>query len=267
MSSQQIRGDAQAQALAAYLYSNHHSNMIGLYYLPLGYASHDLGWDVTRAMSVLVEQGFCEYDYNNSVVFVCDMARQQTGDFLKTQDKRHAAVIKILKEHEDTPLVESFIVKYGNSYNIEAPSKPGNSDQGSESYFTHSPAHARVIDIDIERVDRLADDKAYTLDELEASLPRRWASTATLPSGRQQEWRTLDGILGAEIKQAVHTTLEGASRPCLAYFVVVAQGIIRKRGREAPAKPRGYAVNDPTVGYMPPSDFSNVTPGYITSWD
>jgi hypothetical protein len=59
--------------LALYLVSSPHSNMIGCYYLPLGYVCEDLGWDIDRLRSSLqnlIINVFIKYDEIAKVVYL-----------------------------------------------------------------------------------------------------------------------------------------------------------------------------------------------------
>ena len=53
--ARRIKGNADAQALAFYLLTNPHGNMIGLYWLPLEYAVLDLGWPLARVSHAIEE--------------------------------------------------------------------------------------------------------------------------------------------------------------------------------------------------------------------
>lgn len=59
-----LRGNPEAQVLALYLMSNHHTNMIGVYHCTLGYMAEDMGLTLKKAQDALrdlVAAGFCEY--------------------------------------------------------------------------------------------------------------------------------------------------------------------------------------------------------------
>jgi hypothetical protein len=71
--------DAEVR-LGLYLLSCEHRNLEGLYRLPLGYVVTDLDWPlekVSRMVAKLVERGFCDYDQDAEVVFVCKSLKHQ----------------------------------------------------------------------------------------------------------------------------------------------------------------------------------------------
>lgn len=76
-----LHGDPAAQVLAAYLINNRHSNLIGLYYLPLIYVAHETGLSdavVLAALAKLEVLEFCRYDRTTEYVWVRTAARRQT---------------------------------------------------------------------------------------------------------------------------------------------------------------------------------------------
>jgi hypothetical protein len=125
-----------AQVIAAYLITGPHSNMIGLYYLPLAYITADTGIPIegaSKALQSLSEVGFCEYDDAAEVVWVYEMARHQVGETLKVTDKQSAGVNNTYRAVPDNAYLGSFFDKYAEQFHlkqkreqaspIEAPSK------------------------------------------------------------------------------------------------------------------------------------------------
>jgi hypothetical protein len=69
--------------------------MIGLYYMPLAFLSHETGLTIEGAKKGLnsaIKAGFCKYDEHSEMVWVIEMATHQIGDALKPGDKRCAGV-------------------------------------------------------------------------------------------------------------------------------------------------------------------------------
>jgi len=111
-----------ALLLATYLQTNRHSNMIGVYYLPIAYMSYDTGIPLEHLESLLDDLGelnFCHYDKNHSFVWVVELGFIQTGGALKGLDKR---VIQLQKQFEALPMVSFlpyFYEKYGELYHLK----------------------------------------------------------------------------------------------------------------------------------------------------
>lgn len=163
----------EAQIIALYLMTAPGSNMIGLYYLPLPVLVHETGCPIEGASKGLIDLqnlGFCEYDQEEEVVWVCEMARWQIGDEIKEGDKRHGRVVKEVASYSSSPFYDAFMSRYaapfrlptlvpskGHRRGIEGASKPHRSppraeqdqdidkdqDQEQEQEHTTAPASAR----------------------------------------------------------------------------------------------------------------------------
>lgn len=116
------------QAVAMYMMTSPHSNMIGLYYLPFAYISADAwGTEETlpRVVQGLVDLGFCRYDYETGWVWVVKMAKHQLGETLRSGDRRRAAVVKAADRAAGSRYHTDFLELYADAYGIPyAPSKP-----------------------------------------------------------------------------------------------------------------------------------------------
>lgn len=126
-----------AQIVALYVQTSPHANMLGLYYLPIDYLSHETGIPLegaSKALRRLDEVGFCRYDHQNEVIWVCEMASDQMGPSLDPKDKR---VKGVANEYEALPkckFLEGFFSRYHEAFHLsnrradssplEAPSKP-----------------------------------------------------------------------------------------------------------------------------------------------
>ncbi len=123
-----LRGDPDAQALAAYLMTGPHTTMIGIFYLPMSYIQHDLGMapsDASESMRVLGEDGFAEYDGADELVWVPNIARDQVGKVLKPNDKRRPALMRQLVAHEGHRFYAAFVAKYMDDYLLDVKPLPG----------------------------------------------------------------------------------------------------------------------------------------------
>ena len=136
-----LRGNHLAQAIASYLFTAPTANMIGLYYLPVQTIAHDVGCPLEGALEVLrdlVARGFCEYDEDAEMVFVKTMAPRQLGldtdKVMSPRDKRHPAVLKMLKDCSEPLLLQAFWRQHREQLALpdpwwEAPSKPHRSQE------------------------------------------------------------------------------------------------------------------------------------------
>lgn len=130
-----LRGNVEAQVVALYLMTGPHTNMIGLYRLPIAYIVNDTGIPfegTSKALAMLHQDGFATYDETAEYVFVRAGARTQIGDTLKPGDKRLANVMTLLEEANDASavnLIAEFYGEYEEAFGLtprafEAPSKP-----------------------------------------------------------------------------------------------------------------------------------------------
>ncbi len=116
-----IRCHPEAQIVAYYLLTSPHSNMLGMYCLPLAYISGDTGLPfegVTKGVTKLVEVGFCDYDKNVDLVLVFKMALFQTGDVLGEKDNNRTMVAKLYAELPESRLLSTFYGIYGSAYGL-----------------------------------------------------------------------------------------------------------------------------------------------------
>ena len=137
-----LRGCVEAQVVAAYLLSNPHANMIGLYYLPKMFICHETGLPIegaSKGLARCIEAGFCGYDEDAEVVWVPEMAKFQIGDALKAGDNQCKAIQKAVDNIAETRIRIEFAAKYAEAFHLsvpvdnpkplrrplKAPSKPG----------------------------------------------------------------------------------------------------------------------------------------------
>jgi len=116
-----LRGHPEAQIVAFYLLTTPHANMIGLYYLPKMFISHETGLPFEGACKGLqrcIEAGFCRYDDENEMVWVIEMAIHQIGE-LKATDNR---CIGIQNEYDKLPeslYFQDFYAKYSSIFHMK----------------------------------------------------------------------------------------------------------------------------------------------------
>jgi hypothetical protein len=115
----QKRGGKDAQILGAYLFSNEHANMIGLYRLPTVTIRAELGLtpaSIVKAFQALSEEQFAFYDEATGYVWVREMARfrlQISDEIFKTSDKRRIGAERLYESIPENPYLGPFFDKYG----------------------------------------------------------------------------------------------------------------------------------------------------------
>lgn len=116
----------EAKVIAPYLITCSHANMIGFYYLPLLFISHETGIPldgVLKGLKDLIEIKFCSYDFSAECIWVHDMAETELGLSLKENDKRVIHVKNVYKKLPSIPLLRVFYERYATSFYLESFSK------------------------------------------------------------------------------------------------------------------------------------------------
>src|SRR5262245_51991315 len=96
----------RAQLVALYLITNPHANMIGIYYLPIVFISHEIGIPLEgaqKALQSLCDIAFCSYDEQTEYVWVHEMAFYQVGEQLKPADNRVKSINEVYQALPDLP--------------------------------------------------------------------------------------------------------------------------------------------------------------------
>lgn len=112
---------AEAQLVAFYLMTSPHANMLGLYYLPVLYLSHETGLGLEGASKGLrsaIEAGFCSYDVATEMIWVHEMAAYQVGRALKPGDNRCAGVRNEYASLPENPFLSSFYERYKADFHL-----------------------------------------------------------------------------------------------------------------------------------------------------
>ncbi|WP_424624459.1 hypothetical protein [Achromobacter marplatensis] len=115
------KAGAEAQVVALYLMTCSHSNMIGLYYLPVMYIAHETGLGMEGALKGLQrasEAGFCQYDEDSEMVWVIEMAKFQIDAELSAADKRCKGVQNEYDAQPENPYLARFFERYGAAYHM-----------------------------------------------------------------------------------------------------------------------------------------------------
>lgn len=121
-----LRGDAEAQLVALYLMTSPHSNMIGIFTLPIMYLAHETGLSfegASKALERVCESGFCTFEADSDLVWVHEMARYQIGDHLDAKDKRCKGVHNELAKVCSPQLRKAFYAKYKDDFHLPIDAK------------------------------------------------------------------------------------------------------------------------------------------------
>ena len=157
----EIRAMGQAaQLVGVYLLTCPHSNLIGLYYLPLALLAHETNCGLEEAhqiMKALADLDWAYYDCGSETVWVRNMAFYQVAEEVKRTDKRWPAVVRELVSNSKSPFFSRFVDVYRVPFNLaealEAPSEPlGSPSQAPSKGLKRAArkqrqAHPEVADI------------------------------------------------------------------------------------------------------------------------
>ena len=132
-----LRGQPELQVVAMYLMTSPHSNMIGIYQLPILYLAHETGMTTEgayKALQSLCEAGFCTYEADSELIWVHEMAKWQVGENLAPKDNQCKGVQRELAKVPSALIRRGFAEKYASDFHLvledkkqpkqEAPSKP-----------------------------------------------------------------------------------------------------------------------------------------------
>ncbi len=122
---ERFKGEAEALAIAAYLMTSPHSNMIGLYYLPIAYVVYDTGMaqETIRAAFQILEKAEFAY-YDQGIVFIPCMAEHQCGETLHPRDNIIQAIVRELEKVTHEAFRLKFIERYRDAFHLETAVSP-----------------------------------------------------------------------------------------------------------------------------------------------
>lgn len=109
-----------AQLLALYLLTNPHTNMFGLYYLPIPLMTHETGLSVRKIISILGQLqaiGWCRYEPTTEFIWVIEMAGYQIGD-MNPDDNRMKGLRRAWQALTPNPFLGLFHEKYGMRWGL-----------------------------------------------------------------------------------------------------------------------------------------------------
>lgn len=151
---------APCQLVALYLLTSPHSNMIGMYWLPIAYIANEVGLTLQgaeKALQSLIEVDFCAYDQHTEVVWVKEMAKFQIAERLSAKDKQAKGVQNAYDDVPANPFLADFFQAHADAFCMtharvyEGPSKLlGSKAQEKAKAQAHAQApHADEIAIAI----------------------------------------------------------------------------------------------------------------------
>jgi uncharacterized phage protein (TIGR02220 family) len=153
----------ETQLIALYLLTCPHANMIGVYYLPVTFISHETGIPsegALKALHSLSEVSFCTYNKATEYVWVHEMAYYQAGGQLKQNDNRVKGINDVFENLPNLPFLQHFFEKYNTLFWLENPPKNISSLEGpSETLLSKEKDKEKKISMSGNPdVDSLFDD-------------------------------------------------------------------------------------------------------------
>lgn len=146
----ELRHHHDAQAVALYLMTSPHANIIGVFRCPIGYIAAETGRPIegaSKGLLKLVDMGFCTVDPETETVWVHEMARFQIGETLNGKDKRVKHVARFFADIENLRIKWAFFEKYGSAYQLIVPTEPRpltSPIEGASKPLPSSPIEATV---------------------------------------------------------------------------------------------------------------------------
>lgn len=110
-----------ALLVALYLLTSPNSNMLGLYYQPVGAIAAETGLTLEGVMQGLrgaIEAGFCHYDARTSMVWVVEMAHFQMDMAFAPTDNRVKGVQKDYDALVDNPFLAPWFDHYAADFHL-----------------------------------------------------------------------------------------------------------------------------------------------------
>jgi len=104
-----------AHFMAINLITNAHTDILGIYHLPIPYLAHDIAIsaeEATAALNKLCVFGFCRYDEKSKYIWVINMAKYQIEEALKPQDNRVKHIQTLYDLLPELPFLTDFYKMY-----------------------------------------------------------------------------------------------------------------------------------------------------------
>lgn len=222
-----LRGNPEAQIVGFYLISNPHSNMIGMYYLPVMFIAHETGLTVegaSKGLARCIEAEFCGYDQTAEVVWVYEMARFQIDAYLNPGDKRCAGVQNTYNDLPQNRFLPEFFDKYEDPFHLkekrlssektEAPSKPLRSQEQEQELEQKQEQELLPAG---KPTGQQKSTQSET--ELQGACRKTWAAYSTAYAARYGPEPVRNAKVNALVKQVVQRLGADESPHVAAFFV------------------------------------------------
>ena len=170
----------EARLVALYMLTNVHTNMIGVYYLPIAYIAHDTGVEIEKTEEIiqqLCDIGFCDYDYDFEYIWICNMAYYQIGE-LKEKDNRVVNVNQIYQSLPRLKFLGDFYYKYYETFHLYPPRKNSTSlqnkiDKPVNNTLLQTPSESENSQTQTIAQDRSATDISSTHEEQQQNYAQK----------------------------------------------------------------------------------------------
>lgn len=207
--------------LATYLLTCDHSNMIGLYRLPLLYATEETGLkrrEILSALDRLRLLDFALYDLSSEFIWVREMARIQlgllVGETLKDGDKRAKGVAALYKHLPVNPFLGPFHDRYAAILRL-----PLRRDQEAEKKALGSPFYGASEPLARGPIPDPDPDLLRKGETGETKSAEGNAATSTLTAeDLRRKWNQIPGVkpcktVGPTIRDRIRTRLREHPEP------------------------------------------------------
>jgi hypothetical protein len=225
----------ECQLVSLYLMTCPHANMLGLFYLPKIFISHECGLPLEGAMKGLqgaIEAGFCSYDEESEMVWVHEMASYQIGQSLDAKDNRCKGVQNEYDGLPECPYLPAYFDKYGAALCMtrkrgevrasQPPSKPLRSQEQEQEQEQDQEQEQEAGAKSLAPAGAAAGKNAAAKDEPNPLNLETWLAYKQAYSDRYQVPPIRDAATNAKIKTLVRAL--GDEAPAVAAFFVSHNG-------------------------------------------
>lgn len=196
-----------AQLVALYLLTNPHANMLGLYYLPKMFISHETGMTIegaSKALARTIEAQFCSYDTETEVIWVHEMAAYQIGDRLLPEDRRCKGVQNEYDVLPENPFLPAFFARYADAFNMTK--ERGNLDPEPSPLEALSQPHRSQEQEQEQEQDQEQEQETGSVVSIRKREAARKSELAAAPEGLDLEtwgrWLEYRKEIGKALKPA-----------------------------------------------------------------
>jgi len=166
----QLRGNPELQVLALYLLTSPHSNMIGVYHVPVMYIGHETGIGLeaaSKGLASLANVDFCTYCHDTETVWVHEFAKYQVGEELKESDNRCKAIQRQYAAIKNDEIRNGFYARYGDSFHLQQ-KDDGSPFKGATEGATEAP-YICPVPVSISQIN--GKKKTVSAKKVKTSIP------------------------------------------------------------------------------------------------